>query len=202
MLEIIDVTADAWRHVCVKDRGDGPLVLAIYGQHVGRQGNGHLRKFSEQDFPSALLIGWIGVGVQKGDGYGGDPSLGEKLSCPNHFHFVQCQQDFTLESGALVDLQAISWLHGTFRLDPRIGIGQSGSTVPRDLKDVLVPGGDQQANLSALVFQHGIGGDGRTVQDVNHVRWFNFFHVQDIGQSLEESYRWIFRSGRSFIHRL
>ena len=77
-----------------------------------------------------------------------------------------------------------------------MGVCHPGHPVAGDFQHVLEPVGDQQPDGSALVLQHGVGGDGGAVEDVDHLGRVDAAGGEDLGEAGHETDGRVFGGGR------
>ena len=168
-LQIDEIAPDAGLDVGVHDRDHRPFILAELRQQVGGQRNRQLGNDLCADFADPELVIRIGVGVEQADRERLDSRSFELPQAVAHVLFVQVLDDITLRGHALSNPD------GVFQRRQRSGLFHSDPTGersrrpgPRQVEDVLVALGRDQADTCALAFENGVGRHGRTVHDPGH----------------------------------
>ena len=119
-----------------------------------------------------FLVATVGVGVDQADGDAADPVLDQLADCLEGRFLVD-----RLDLGTVIAEPAGHFAdemkrHQPLRLHPEERVAVAvGHRLAGDLDHVAEAAGDDQAEAVELVLEHGIGRDGRAVEQHLQVRW-------------------------------
>jgi hypothetical protein len=171
-IDLAHVACDARFDEGIHQGRHGPLVLAVLGQHLGRDGHARRGEDALDDLAHAPFVGAVGVGVQQAHPDARDAARLKPAGGAFRVVFVQRLQHLAAEVEPLGDLAHLVQRHDALGLDPEVGISVAlGDALARDLEQVAEAAGDDQAQAGqgALFGQQGVGGHGGAVRDGAHV---------------------------------
>ena len=139
------------------------LILTIFAQDIRGLGHENIRAGRRQNFSGALLVGRVGVGMQKTDGDGFDAVFGQLPGQGLHRVHVQRRQHFALGIQPLGHLER--QMPGNQRLRPgEFQIEAFRPVGAANGVNIAKAFGGEERGAGALPFQHRIDGDGGAVQ--------------------------------------
>ena len=158
------VTVDHRDQQRVQHGGGGAFEFANLWRHLVAAGDRHVGAPREQRLADDDFMGGIGKGVEEADGRGPDAACRDAVDYGVQRRTVQGAHLLAARADPARRAEAVP----AGDQNAAVGTAQGVDVAPgmaTDLQHILEPfGGDQRA-LGQVAGQHGIGGDGRPVQD-------------------------------------
>ena len=169
-LEVVDVLEDLRLDVGVQYRGQRALVLAVLGHQVRGDRDRQRRLDLERDLSRATLVGRVHVRVQERDRQRLDPVVDQLLHGGADLVLVERRDRRAVGSHSLADTVGAPQRHQRIGLDhAHPGVQRTGRPGARQMQDLLVAGGGDQAAGGPLLLEDHVGDDSAAVQDQREI---------------------------------
>ena len=186
-LDSVDVADHLALHEGIHERGDRPLVLPVFPQHVRADRHRRLRILGGDELGHPLLVGWVQVGVEEAHPDRMHPVLTEEPDLVSDRRLVERSDHLPLGVQALRDLSNQLERNDPVGLDPEVRVAVSvGDALAGDLEYVPEALGGEEPQPLGFVFEQRVGGDGRPVTHRGDVVGGALRLVEDQAKSLGE----------------
>ncbi len=163
------VAAHQRRDGGIDDRRRRALVLAVFGQDIGGEGDVDVGQPGADGRADALLMLRSQEGEQQADGHRLDARRRHLFDHLGQRRLVQRRDDFTVRANPLSHLEAPFARHQRRRLVGNEGV-EVGPVLPPDFQHVGEACRGDQRRRRAAPLQQGVGGHGAAVDDAGPVR--------------------------------
>ena len=200
--EPLDVRGDLGADEGIEGDGREALIFAIERDHFAGDREEHLGVLLANDLADALLVRVVEVRVQEADSNRLDASALEEEHLASHSVFVERRDDLAVgRSHTLGDDAAVAALDERARLPRQVLLQREveGLFVACDVENVAKAFGRDHADLSTLVGQRDIGGDGRAVKQVVDLRQLHAGLGAEACDAFDHAASWVVRGRRNLV---